>query len=151
VTREIERRFLLDEVPAGTPPGTAVRQGYVAIDGEAQVRVRESGGVRTLTVKGGTGRDRVEVEREIDADEFAALWDLSGGRRVAKTRSVVPLGDLRIEIDTFEDDLAGLLVAEVEFASADAADAFAPPPWFGEEVTGRPEWGNVSLAVRGRP
>lgn len=90
MTREIDRRFLLKEAPPGVPGGTPVRQGYVAIDGEAQVRVRDAGGVRTLTVKGSTGRDRVEVEREI-------------------------------------------------------------PRWFGEEVTGRPEWGNVSLAVHGRP
>ena len=59
--------------------------------------------------------------------------------------------DLRIEVDLFEDALAGLVIAEVEFPSSAAADAFEPPDWFGEEVTGRAEWGNPSLATRGRP
>ncbi len=151
MTREIERRFLVDEIPPGLPSGTSVRQGYVAIDGDAQVRVRAAGDVRTLTIKGGTGRERVEVEREIDEDEFSALWGLSAGRRVAKERAVLPIGDLRVEVDVFGGDLAGLVIAEVEFDSSAAADAFDPPPWFGREVTGRPEWGNASLAVRGRP
>ena len=31
--------------------------------------------------------------------------------------------------------LTGLSVAEVEFATEDAADAFEPPAWFGREVT----------------
>ena len=151
MSREIERRFLVDDPPAGLPPGTPVRQGYVAIDGDVSVRARQAGDAFTLTIKGGTGRDRVEVEREIDAARFDALWALSEGRRVAKARSVLPLGEHRVEVDRFEDDLAGLVIAEVEFPTPEAADAFTPPPWFGEEVTGRAEWGNPALAVHGRP
>jgi adenylate cyclase len=151
MTREIERRFLLDRLPADLPDGTEVRQGYLALDGEVSVRVRDAGGIHTLTVKGGTGRERVEVERPIDADEFEAMWSLSEGRRIAKVRSVVPLGEHRAEVDVFEGDLDGLCIVEVEFPTPEAADAFEPPAWFGEEVTGRPEWGNVALAVRGRP
>ena len=151
MTQEIERRFLIDAPPPDLPPGTPVRQGYVALDEEVSVRVRDAGGERTLTVKGGTGRERVEVEHEMAEDEFEALWALSEGRRVAKRRSVIPYGDVRIEVDVFEDALEGLVIAEVEFPSSAAADAFEPPEWFGEEVTGRPEWGNPSLATRGRP
>ena len=151
MTQEIERRFLIDAPAPDLPPGTPVRQGYVALDEEVSVRVRDAGGERTLTVKGGTGRERVEVEHEMAEDEFEALWALSEGRRVAKRRSVIPYGDVRIEVDVFEDALGGLVIAEVEFPSSAAADAFEPPEWFGEEVTGRPEWGNPSLATRGRP
>ncbi len=151
MTQEIERRFLIDAPPPDLPPGTPVRQGYVALDEEVSVRVRDAGGERTLTVKGGTGRERVEVEHEMAEDEFEALWALSEGRRVAKRRSVIPYDDVRIEVDVFGDALGGLVIAEVEFPSSAAADAFEPPEWFGEEVTGRPEWGNPSLATRGRP
>ena len=149
--REIERRFLLEGLPEDLPAGTPIRQGYVALDGDVSVRTRDAGGDRTLTVKGGTGRDRVEVERPIDADEFEALWGLSERRRIGKTRSVVPLGEHRAEVDVYGGELDGLATAEVEFPSPEAADAFEPPDWFGEEVTGRPEWGNASLATRGRP
>jgi adenylate cyclase len=151
VTVEIERRFLVDDPPSDLPPGTGVRQGYVAIDGETSVRVREAGDARTITIKGGTGRERVEVEREMGPDQFAALWPLTEGRRVEKTRAVLPSGDRRIEVDRFEGGLAGLVIAEVEFPSPEAAEAYAPPAWLGEEVTGRAEWGNPSLAVQGRP
>jgi adenylate cyclase len=151
LTREIERRFLLDRLPADLPAGIPVRQGYVALDGDVSVRVREAAGAHTLTVKGGTGRDHVEVERPIDADEFEALWGLTDGRRITKVRSVVPLGEHRAEVDVFEDELDGLWIAEVEFPSPEAADAFEPPAWFGEEITGRSEWGNAALAVHGRP
>jgi adenylate cyclase len=151
LTREIERRFLLERLPADLPRGTPVRQGYVALDGDVSVRVRDAGGAHTLTVKGGTGRERVEVERPIDAEEFEALWRLGEGRRIAKVRSVVPLGEHRAEVDVFQDELDGLWIAEVEFPSPEAADAFEPPAWFGEEITGRPEWGNAALAVHGRP
>jgi CYTH domain-containing protein len=151
LTREIERRFLLERLPADLPGGTPVRQGYVALEGDVSVRVRDAGGARTLTVKGGTGRERVEVERPLDAEEFEALWQLSEGRRIAKVRSVVPLGEHRAEVDVFEGELDGLWIAEVEFPSSEAADAFEPPAWFGEEITNRPEWGNPALAVHGRP
>ena len=151
MSREIERRFLLERLPDGLPEGTEVRQGYLALDGDVSVRVRDAGGGHTITVKGGTGRERVEVECPIDAEEFEALWRLSEGRRIAKVRSVVPLGEHRAEVDVFGGALEGLSIVEVEFPSPEAADAFAPPAWFGEEVTGRPEWGNAALAVRGRP
>jgi adenylate cyclase len=91
------------------------------------------------------------VERPLEADEFEALWGLTEGRRVTKVRSVVPLGEYRAEVDAFEGALDGLAIAEVEFPSPEAADAFEPPEWFGAEVTGRPEWGNAALAVHGRP
>ncbi len=76
---------------------------------------------------------------------------LTEGRRVTKVRSLVPVGEYRAEVDIFQGALDGLAIAEVEFPSPEAADAFEPPSWFGEEITGRSEWGNAALAVHGRP
>ena len=73
----------MERLPPDLPQGTPVRQGYLALDGDVSVRVRDAGGDHTLTVKGGTGRERVEVERPLEADELAALWRLTEGRRVA--------------------------------------------------------------------
>ncbi len=152
MTVEIERKFLLDALPEDLPEGVGIRQGYIAVDGDVSVRVRLARGRGILTIKAGTGRERVEVERELEPAEAEALWPLTEGRRVEKTRSVVPLGaDLRAEVDVFEGTLTGLLVAEVEFPDGAAADAFVPPPWFGREVTGEAGWGNASLALHGRP
>jgi adenylate cyclase len=150
---EIERKFLVDRAPDGVPAGQRIEQGYLAIapDG-VEVRIRRRAGRSTLTVKSGPAHVRVEEEMEIDDRRFEALWALTEGRRVAKTRHLVPLGDrLTAELDVFEDAHAGLLLAEVEFASTEASAAFVPPAWLGCEVTGDPRYANQTLALRGAP
>jgi adenylate cyclase len=64
----------------------------------------------------------------------------------------VPAGDgLVLEVDVYEGDLAGLVVAEVEFPSEAAADAWRPPAWLGAEVTTDERYKNHRLAVDGVP
>jgi CYTH domain-containing protein len=147
---EIERKFLLERLPDGLPEGEAIRQGYVAIHEDGvEVRVRERAGTATLTIKSGPAQMRVEEEMEIDAGRFEALWALTEGRRIAKTRHVAPLDSgVHAEIDVYDD---GLLVAEVEFPGMEESEAFAPPDWFGREVTGDPRYANQSLALHGPP
>ena len=150
---EIERKFLVERAPDGLPAGEAIEQGYLAVapDG-VEVRIRRRAGRSTLTVKSGPAHVRVEEELDIDDRRFEALWPLTEGRRVAKTRHLVPLGDdLTAELDVYAEALDGLLVAEVEFASAEASAAFAPPDWLGTEVTGDARYANQSLALQGAP
>jgi CYTH domain-containing protein len=47
--------------------------------------------------------------------------------------------------------LTGLMVAEVEFPSEEAARAFVPPAWFGREVTNDSRYKNRRLATEGLP
>jgi adenylate cyclase len=94
----------------------------------------------------------LEEEIEIDADRFARLWPLTEDRRLEKTRYLIPgLGELTIELDVYSGGLTGLVVAEVEFGSEDAADAFRPPEWFGSEVTDYERFKNRTLACDGAP
>ena len=51
-----------------------------------------------------------------------------------------------IEVDVYQGHLPGLVVAEVEFDSQDACEAFEPPDWFGEEVTGVRKYSNAALS-----
>ena len=153
---EIERKFLLTSLPEAVRvvPGERVEQGYLAIGSDGvEVRVRRRAGACTLTVKSGPGgASRVEEELTLDPAQFASLWGLSAGRRVEKTRHVVPLdGALSAEVDVYAGALAGLLTAEVEFASEAASRAFDPPDWFGAEVTGDARYANQSLALHGAP
>ena len=151
--QEIERKFLVETLPDGLPPGERVEQGYLAVapDG-TEVRIRRRAGRCTLTVKSGPAHVRVEEELEIDGRRFESLWALTEGRRVAKTRHVVPLGGgLSAELDVYAGAHEGLLTAEVEFGSEAASEAFAPPAWLGTEVTGDERYANQSLALRGRP
>jgi CYTH domain-containing protein len=150
---EIERKFLIAEIPdLEGLTRTRIEQGYLTLaDAGAEVRVRRKGSELLLTVKGGTGRERAEVELRLTAEEFAELWNLTEGKRLVKTRATAPLGSLRVELDRFGGDLDGLAVAEVEFPDEAAADSFEPPDWFGREVTGDRAYLNESLATKGRP
>jgi adenylate cyclase len=148
---EIERKFRIHDVPADLGDGTHLRQGYLAVDDDVEVRVRDKGGTHVLGVKGGHGLERTEVEVEIDAATFDTLWGLAGRRRIDKTRYRLPVSDHTAEVDVYGGGLEGLVVAEVEFASREDAEAFTAPAWFGEELTGDPRWSNAALATDGPP
>ena len=152
---EIERKFLVAEPPPGFEgwPSSAIEQGYLTVDQEGpEVRVRRRGDQAYLTVKAGAGRVRVEEEIEIDGDRFERLWPLTEGRRIEKTRYVIDGGDgLVIELDVYTGELSGLVTAEVEFDSEEAAEAFEPPGWLGEDVTEDLRYKNQRLARQGLP
>ena len=153
---EIERKFLVPTAPdgLGAHPSTAIEQGYLAIDGDGtEVRIRRRDGASTMTVKSGGGRTRAEEELPLDDATFERLWPLTDGRRIEKVRHVIPTGTpgVEIELDTYRGDLDGLVVAEVEFASEAAADAWAPPAWLGDEVTTDERYKNHRLALDGAP
>ena len=151
---EIERKFVLSELPAelAQATGSPIRQGYLVIAADGtEARVRDKKGRFFLTLKSGRGLSRTEIEIELSAQQFAHLWPHTDGRRVVKTRYTLPLGGYTAEVDRFEDALDGLFMAEVEFPSEAASRAFAPPAWFGEEVTEDERYKNRCLAVHGKP
>jgi len=149
---EIERKFLVGEMPRAESGQTVIEQGYLALDERGEVRLRRQGGELLLTAKTGHGEVREEVEVPIDPRAFEALWPLTAGRRVRKVRHFVPLrGNLRAEVDVYAGALDGLLTAEIEFESTEQADRFSPPPWLGAELTGDERYANQSLATRGLP
>jgi adenylate cyclase len=148
---EIERKFRVARVPTGLGDGASLRQAYVAVEGDVEVRVRSDGTHHVLTVKGGAGLERDEVEVAIQPAAFADLWRLAGDRQLEKTRHRVELDGLTAELDLYGGALAGLAVVEVEFASRQEAEAFDPPDWFGAELTGAAGWSNAALARHGAP
>jgi CYTH domain-containing protein len=152
---EIERKFLVRETPAHLDvyPSDDIEQGYVAItDDGVEVRLRRYGSQPLLTIKSGGSGARVEEELEIDERRFRSLWPLTEGRRLEKTRYRIPAaGAATIELDVYRGALEGLITAEVEFDSADAAAAFEPPDWIGPEITDDPAYKNQRLATEHRP
>jgi CYTH domain-containing protein/CHAD domain-containing protein len=154
LSAEIERKFVLSELPPGLNehPSTEIEQGYLAIDDEAEVRVRRAGDESRLTVKRGQGETREEIEIELARDQFDALWPLTESRRVRKRRYRMRLdGGACAEVDQYGGGLSGLLVAEVEFPSERDAAGFRAPPWFGEDVTADDRYANRTLALEGAP
>lgn len=146
---EVERKFRVAQVPDGAPAGASLRQAYVAIDGDVEVRIRDEAGSYTLTIKGGSGLERAEVEVPIEAAQFDELWPLAGDRHLEKRRARIELGEVVAELDRYEGRLAGLAVVEVEFPDREAAERFVPPAWFGDELTGLAGWSNAALARSG--
>jgi adenylate cyclase len=153
VATEIERKFLVADVPAPDVLGAGVtfRQGYLAGEGDVETRIRITPDVAFFTVKAGRGLSRVEVELPVDRDEAESLWPHTAGRRLEKVRYRVPVEGGLAEVDRYGGDLEGLWTVEVEFDSESAAGAFSAPAWFGPEVTDEPGWSNGDLARHGRP
>ena len=143
---EIERKFLVSDDGWRQGAGVAYAQGYLNRDPARTVRVRIAGDKAYVTVKGvSKGATRAEFEYGIPVADAAQLLELSDGPVVKKVRRVVEHEGSRWEVDEFEGDNAGLVVAEIEFASED--QAFAKPAWLGREVTDDPRYYNSNLAA----
>ncbi|HUK94464.1 MAG TPA: CYTH domain-containing protein [Gaiellaceae bacterium] len=149
---EIERKFLVERLPADLPIETEeeIAQGYLSV-GDDQVRLRRRGDKHLITVKRGRGVAREEVEVPLARESFDELWPLTEGRRLEKTRSTTPVEGGTAEIDVYRPPLDGLVTVEVEFPDAAAAEAFDPPPWFARELTDDERYSNERLALRGLP
>lgn len=151
---EIERKFLVARLPSvyDRLTGATIRQGYViTAEGGVELRIRQKQARFFQTIKAGEGLSRTEIEIELSQNQFQQLWPYTDGRRVSKTRYRVKVGQHTAELDQFDDDLTGLFLVEVEFVSVDDARQFAPPDWFGIDVTEDRRYKNKHLAVHGIP
>lgn len=149
---EVERKFRLQSPPdLSGSEADPIEQGYLAVGADGEVRLRRKGEQTLLTVKRGAGLSRGEAEVEISPEQFEALWPMTEGRRLRKRRHLLPHDGLEIEVDVYEGELEGLIVAEIEFDSEDQARAFEPPVWLAAEVTGDERFLNEHLAVNGLP
>ena len=147
--REIERKFLIKELPPGLHrfQSYPIAQGYLANEtGGRHVRIRKRGKSASLTFKVGRSTHREEREIKLSPQQFAALWPATAGRRLRKARYYIPWKGLTIEIDIYRGINKGLIVAEVEFENQTDCRRFKAPTWFGPEVTGVKRYSNVRLA-----
>jgi len=150
--REIERKYLLRELPARVAgaPALEIDQGYLPGEriNERVRRTRGSDGVRYFrTIKAGSGIERSELEEETSELFFTTVWPLTRGCRVRKRRYLVDDNGVMWEIDEFLDR-EGLWLAEIELECAD--DVVVPPDWLRaaieREVTEDPSYTNHALA-----
>ena len=144
---EIERKYLITELPGNLKnyAHRTIEQGYLCT--EPVVRVRRDGDEYILTYKSKGFMVREEYNLPLIRDAYLHLAAKTDGRMITKERYLIPLTDkLTIELDIFGDDLAPLVLAEVEFPDEASANAFTPPSWFGEDVTFRSEYHNSTLS-----
>ena len=145
---EIERKFLVSS-EGWKPHVTAckrLRQGYLARQGKTSIRVRiVDDASATLTIKSrGARTSRLEFEYPIPVAEALTLFELRDGCLLSKVRHIVPLDGVTWEIDVFDGDNAGLVIAEVELAHEH--QALALPPWASREITHDERYYNSRLA-----
>ncbi len=154
MAKEIERKFLITRLPPSViekHTALPIQQGYITNDPSGQqVRVRSKGNTYYLTVKGRGDLEREEVETELSVEQFDTLWPLTAGRRLMKRRYKIPYQEHCIELDVFEGELSGLVMAEIEFGSVEESARLKLPAWFGKELTYDHRFTNSQLASDGR-
>lgn len=146
MAREIERKFLVTgEFKELAHCHTHLVQGYLT-SGRNTVRVRISDNAAWLTIKGASldgGLSRYEWERELNMAEAVELLQLAEGALIEKCRYLVDYKGHIFEVDIFEGENEGLIIAEVELQSPD--EEFERPEWLGREVTGERRFYNSHL------
>ena len=144
---EIERKFLVKgEFRDQAYSHSRIRQGYILTGNGKTVRVRLRDSRGYLTIKGPSdqaGLGRYEFETEISEQDARDLLHLCEPGLIDKTRYLVRSGRHTFEVDEFYGDNEGLVMAEVELASAD--EPFEKPAFIGREVTGDRRFYNSHL------
>jgi adenylate cyclase len=151
MAQEIERKFMVtsDAFKKSAYKQTRIKQGYLSSVPERAVRIRIQGERGYITIKGignTSGASRYEWEKEIPMSEAEELLKLCEPGIIDKIRYEVKAGDHIFEIDEFEGENKGLIVAEIELKNED--DHFEKPDWLGREVTGDVKYYNAMLMKR---
>lgn len=149
---EIERKFLIPSLPDRLYeyPVQLLEQAYVSRQPVLRVRREEQGEEKNyiLTYKSEGLLVREEYNFPLSEESYYHLKGKAEGRIITKKRYRIPEKDgLTIELDVFEGELAGLVMAEVEFSDEISAKSYTPPDWFGQEVTDDPAYQNCNLSL----
>lgn len=144
---EIERKYLVKQVPEHLDSYAfhEIEQGYLCT--EPVVRIRRQDEEYYLTYKSKGLMIREEYNLPLTKDAYFHLREKIDGRLISKRRYLIPLDPYTIELDVFRSPKDDLVLAEVEFPSAEEALAFTPPEWFGEDVTNSSLYHNSYLST----
>jgi adenylate cyclase len=146
---EIERKFLVDHGKWGQlnkPKGMLIRQGYMLKEDAKTIRIRVKDDLSYITIKGKTqGISRSEYEYAIPLNDGNELLAAFCDAVVDKTRYNINFAGKLWEVDVFEGDNAGLIVAEIELD--DEVETFDRPEWIANEVTDDVRYFNSNLSV----
>ena len=146
---EIERKFLVKDRSFENEAETSrtIKQGFLSTDPKRTVRIRVEETRGYITVKGIStdgGVSRFEWENPLSKEAAEALFKLCLPGKIEKTRHIVTVGSHHFEVDVFDGDNQGLIVAEIELS--DPEQVFEKPAWLGAEVTGDQKYYNAYLS-----
>lgn len=144
---EIERKFLVKgNYKEYAYAHEEIVQGYLSSVKERTVRVRIKGKKAYITIKGisnESGITRFEWEKEISINDARELLKLCEPGIIDKIRYYIKSDKHTFEVDEFNGENQGLVMAEIELSSEN--EQFENPDWLGEEVTGDLRYYNSSL------
>lgn len=149
MAKEIERKFLVNRekwkaIPK--PEGDFFRQGYLSIEPEKTIRVRQTADQCFLTIKGKTsGISRLEFEYEIPKADAEILLNDFALSELSKIRYRISFAGKIWEVDEFLGENAGLILAEIELHNEN--ESFELPEWIGVEVSHDQRYFNSNLTV----
>lgn len=143
---EIERKYLISSIPFSLEkyPCQQIEQAYLNTD--PVVRIRKDNDDYYLTYKSKGFIEREEYNLPLNEESYIHLRTKADGIIITKKRYEIPLAPYTIELDLFEGEYSGLILAEVEFPTREEADTFTPPEWFGEDVTFDKKYTNSNLS-----
>jgi adenylate cyclase len=149
MSSEIERKFLVNKElwkKLKKPVGKNYRQGYLLIDPTKTIRLRIADKTAYLTIKGETkGISRPEFEYIIPLKDANEMLTLFAGKIIEKIRYLIICKGKTWEIDVFEGEDEGLIIAEIELESEN--EKFDLPEWITTEVTGDEKYYNSYLSL----
>lgn len=154
---EIERKYLIMNLPENLTnyKCKVIEQGYLCHN--PTIRIRKIDDDYILTYKSRIKQIGIsdsnkaimnnEVELELTQEAYMQLKNKIDGYLIHKNRYYIPLeAGLTAELDVFENQLKGFIMAEVEFPSEKSSDIFIPPKWFGKELTSDKRFSNYNLS-----
>lgn len=146
---EIERKFLVtsEAFKVNATESKRIIQGFLNKDPERTVRIRIQGNKGFITVKGKSNKEgttRFEWETVLSLTDAENLLKLCEKGVISKERFEVVHGKHVFEVDVFDGDNEGLVIAEVELSHEN--EAFEKPSWLGKEVTGEIKYYNSNLS-----
>jgi isoleucyl-tRNA synthetase len=146
---EIEQAWLVDNLPTNLSQykksniTQAYLDNYIDEDGTKpkDTRIRKIDGKFEFTRKYIIDQNSIEtgitheITEEITQEKYIELIKQASSK-VVKQRYYIPLeNDLTCELDVYQNDLQGIVFAEVEFPNLKKLNQFNKPEWFGKEVT----------------
>ena len=143
---EIERKYLVinDSWKTDIQGIFSIKQGYLNLEPESNVRVRVKDDKGYLTIKGEPNNiSRQEFEYEIPIEDAEKILTLCQSPIIEKVRYEILIEDHIWEIDEFSGKNQGLIIAEIELTSEE--QAYEKPKWLGKEVSNNPDYYNLSL------
>lgn len=143
---EIERKFLVknEEWRNQVDESFEISQGYLNSSIDRNVRVRIKGEQAFLTIKTKTKSiTRTEFEYEIPLEDGLQLIDICEKPIIKKRRHLIIQNQHTWELDVFELENQGLLIAEIELSSEE--EQFKTPSWLGKEVSDDTRYFNSAL------